>query len=138
MRLSEVQKNKLLTELSFRSSRSSGPGGQHVNKVNTKVELRFSLSDSHIFTATEKQLIGQKLAGRINLNEEIILVSDAERSQLANKEEVLRRFFSILEYALTPVKKRIKTKPTFASKKKRMENKKKLASKKQLRKKPEQ
>lgn len=137
MRISEERKNKLLSEVKFSASRSGGPGGQNVNKVNTKVEIRFNVPESEVFSEQEKRIINFKLANRINTVGEIVLVSSVERSQLRNKEKVIEKFFTLIEKALTPVKKRIKTSPTKSSKLKRLEGKKLLARKKQNRKKPE-
>lgn len=137
MQLSEQKRNQLINEIKLSATRSSGPGGQNVNKVSTKVELRFALMQSNVFTEPEKQTIRVKLASRINSEDELILVSSDERSQLRNREKVIDKFFMLLEKALTPAKKRIKTKPTRASKVKRLENKKLLSKKKSNRKRPE-
>lgn len=137
MILPEYLKEKLLSEVEFSASKSSGPGGQNVNKVNTQVELRFSVIHSEFLSAHEKELLLIKLKNRINSAGELILVSKAERSQLRNKGKVTNHFFSILEQTLTPAKKRIKTKPTLASKKKRLDAKKIKSKKKQLRRPPE-
>ena len=137
MQLSEQKRNQLINEIKLSATRSSGPGGQNVNKVSTKVELRFALMLSNVFTESEKQTISIKLASRINSEDELILVSSDERSQLRNREKVIDKFFMLLEKALTPAKKRIKTKPTRASKVKRLENKKLLSKKKSNRKRPE-
>ena len=137
MIFSEYLKNKLLSELEFSASKSSGPGGQNVNKVNTQVELRFSVMDSEFLTEEEKELIFIKLKNRINSLGELILVSKAERSQLRNKEIVINHFFSLLEQTLTPAKKRVKTKPGPAANKKRLKFKKIKSEKKQLRRPPE-
>ena len=136
MVLSEEVKEQLRSELNYTASRSSGPGGQNVNKVNTRVELRFAVLDSQILSFGQKKIMLQKLGSRINQNNELIMVSEAERSQLRNKERVTQLFFELLEKALTPEKKRIKTKPTLASINKRLERKKNRSLKKQLRKPP--
>ena len=137
MQLSEEQKNQLISELKFSASRSSGPGGQNVNKVNTRVELHFFISDSEVLTIEEKERLFAKLKNRINAEGELILTSQSERSQLANKEKVTELFFTLIEKALTVPKKRKKTTPTAASRIKRLESKKNVALKKQLRKPPE-
>ncbi len=136
MQLSVEQREQLGKELKFTATRSSGPGGQHVNKVSTKVELRFSIGQSVFFDELKKQKLRLKLAGKINKEDELILVSDTERSQLKNKEKVSERFFRLVEDALTPEKKRIKTKPSKAAKLKRIEAKKQLSEKKKMRKNP--
>lgn len=134
MFIAEERKRKLETEFAFSASRSSGPGGQNVNKVNTRVELRFSVFSSAFLTADEKQKIHIKLKNRINSEGELILTAQSERSQWRNREKVLAKFFELIETALTPTKRRIKTSPTSSSRIKRLENKKKMSLKKQLRK----
>jgi ribosome-associated protein len=123
-------------ELHFSASRSSGPGGQNVNKVNTKVELRFSIPGSILLSDEEKELVMEKLKKKINSEGELILVSQAERSQLKNKEKVVGKFYILLSRALTPRKKRRPTKPSQASKEERLETKRKKAEKKDRRKNP--
>ncbi|MFV0593810.1 MAG: alternative ribosome rescue aminoacyl-tRNA hydrolase ArfB [Draconibacterium sp.] len=137
MRLSEEIKKQLETECTFSASRSSGPGGQNVNKVNTKVELRFSVELSQVFSDDEKSILFKKLKNRINSEGELILASDAERSQLRNRIKVTVLFFDLIEKALTPPKKRFKTKPTLVSRLKRVESKKQHSEKKSRRKPPE-
>lgn len=137
MRLTETRKQHIKSELKFSATKSSGPGGQNVNKVNTRVELHFNLKESDVFSNAEKRTIRFKLANRINSDGEIFMASSVERSQWRNKERVIERFFELVEKALTPVKKRIKTSPTKASRIKRLEGKKLLAQKKQNRRKPE-
>jgi ribosome-associated protein len=134
MFISEERKKGLQTEFIYAATRSSGPGGQNVNKVNTRVELRFSVDKSLYFSAIEKSKIRFKLKNRINSEGELILVSQVERSQWRNKEVVTQKFFILIDNALTPTKKRIKTSPTKSSRLKRLESKKKMSQKKQLRK----
>lgn len=137
VRISEERRNRLLSEFKFTSSRSSGAGGQNVNKVNSRIELHFNLDESNVFTSDEKQILKFKLANRINSEGEIFMASSVERSQLQNKERVIQRFFELVERALIPKKKRIKTNPTQASKIKRLEGKKLLSQKKQMRERPD-
>jgi len=120
-------------ELIFTSSRSSGPGGQNVNKVNTRVELRFNLTGSALLEEGEKWKIHSALGNRINKEGFLILVSQSERSQLANKKKVTERFYKLLQKALLPLKKRKPTRPTLASKERRIESKKLQSRKKALR-----
>ncbi len=134
MVISEERKKRLETEFVLSASKSSGPGGQNVNKVNTRVELRFSITASASLTTAAKHKIHIKLKNRINSEGELILVEQSERSQWRNREKVTAKFFDMIETALTPIKRRIKTSPTFASRVKRLENKKKMSLKKQLRK----
>jgi len=136
MQLSEEKKQQLDKEFKYTASRSSGPGGQNVNKVNTRVELRFSVSQSVVFNKRQQSLLLQKLSNRINANDELIITSESERSQWRNKENVKNLFFRLVEAALTPPKKRIKTKPTASSRLKRLQKKKQLAEKKVRRKSP--
>jgi ribosome-associated protein len=137
MKLSQSQKEELLSEVTFSASRGGGPGGQNVNKVSTKVELRFPVNESQSLTETQKQRLLSKLKNRITTTDELVLTASSERTQWRNREKVTQKFFELIEKALTPPKKRIKTKPTKASKLKRIENKKKQGQKKQLRKPPE-
>jgi len=137
MHLSHSIRENLLSEVSFSASRGGGPGGQNVNKVSTKVELRFPVNDSETLTETQKQRLLSKLKNRITISGELVLTSSAERTQWRNREKVTQKFFELIEKALSPPKKRIKTRPTKASKLKRLENKKKQGQKKQLRKPPE-
>ena len=120
-------------ELHFSASRSSGPGGQNVNKVNTKVELRFHVASSTLLSDEEKILLIEKLVKKINSEGELILVSQTERSQMKNKEKVIEKFYSLLTRALTPRKKRKPTKPSQASKEERLEEKRMQAQKKERR-----
>ena len=121
------------SEFIFSASRSSGAGGQNVNKVNTKVELRFSIPDSQLLSDDEKATLLSKLAARITDNGELIVVCQTERSQLKNKEEAIEKFYDLLKKALTPRKKRKPTKPTLASKEKRLDDKRIKSIRKALR-----
>ncbi len=127
----------LSKELEFTTSRSSGPGGQNVNKVNSKVELRFSLFDSKILTDEEKQIIFVKLYHHINSDGILSVTAQNERSQVQNKEITIEKFYQWIQIALTPVKPRRKTRPTKASKERRLETKQVQSQKKENRKKPD-
>lgn len=128
------KREKLLKEITINAVRSSGPGGQNVNKVNTKVELRFDVRNSESLTARQKVLIEVKLGNRINDKGELVITDQSSRSQFKNKSAVIERFILLIELALKRQKKRIPTKPTKSSKLKRLDNKKRLSTKKQLRK----
>lgn len=137
MKFTEEQKQKLTTEFIFTATRSSGPGGQNVNKVSSRVELRFSIIKSSFLSDLQKERIRIKLKNRINAEDELILVSQSERTQPGNKEKTIALFFALVEKALTVSRKRIKTAPTLASQEKRLEKKKITGQKKQMRKPPE-
>ncbi len=121
-------------ECRFRTSRSSGKGGQNVNKVETKVELLFDISSSALFDDEQKALLLQKLAARLNADGRFSVVCEEERSQLKNKELAVEKAIALMEKALKPVKPRKKTKPSQASVEKRLDNKKRVAEKKRERK----
>jgi ribosome-associated protein len=123
-------------EFIFTASRSSGPGGQNVNKVNTRVELRFDVLRSILLSTEEKEAILAKLASKINAEGELIFVSQSERSQLMNKEKVIEKFYLLLTRALTPVKKRKPGRPSKAAKEMRLEEKRMQAEKKERRLRP--
>ncbi len=135
--LSEYQKNKLIQELSFSAVRSSGPGGQNVNKVSSKIELRFHVSASDILNEEQIITLLSKLKSKLTIENELIITVQTSRSQLKNKEEAIAKFFQLIERALKPVKKRKPTKPTVTSLLKKAENKKQQSQKKLLRRKPE-
>ncbi len=117
-------------EMQFQASRSGGAGGQNVNKVNTKVELRFHVENSELLTEEEKALVQEKLGNRITNDGYLQVVCQTERSQLQNKELCVQRFYELLRQALTMQKKRSATKPTRSSVRRRLESKKKQAEKK--------
>ena len=129
-----VDQELLIKELNFITSRSSGKGGQNVNKVETKVELRFDVLNSSVFTEEEKERIQLKMKNRISNEGIVIISSDSERTQLGNKRKVIDLFMELIEKALIKPKKRIKTKPTKTSKEKRLKEKKIQSDKKQFRK----
>lgn len=137
MVLSEEKKDKLLAETRLSASRSNGPGGQNVNKVSTKIELRFPIETSKVLTEFEKHTLLIKLQNRINSAGELIVVSAVERSQWKNRQKAETKFLELIEKALTKQKKRKKTQPTTASKIKRIEHKKQQSIKKSYRKPPE-
>ena len=120
-------------EFIFSTSRSSGPGGQNVNKVSSKVELRFNLIFTAIFSEEEKELIFKKLKNKINKDGELILVSQSERTQLMNKLAVTEKFYDLVSKALTLPVKRRSTGPTLTSKLKRLDSKRNRGNIKQMR-----
>jgi ribosome-associated protein len=123
----------LKSEFIFQASRSSGPGGQNVNKVNSKIELRFSIQDSSVLTDDQKTILLTKLATRINAEGFLVVASQRNRSQLDNKDDAILKAIHLIEKALKPVKPRKRTKPTKSSIEKRLTEKKINADKKQNR-----
>lgn len=119
----DIRDRNFQDEFVFQASRSGGPGGQNVNKVSSKVELRFHIANSALLNEDEKTIIAEKLVNKINNLGELILVSQDERSQLQNKEKVIEKFYYLINKALTTQKKRLNTKPTKASVEKRLESK---------------
>jgi len=126
----------LIKELSFKAIRSSGAGGQHVNKVSSKIELTFDLDASKILTDKQKLLLIKNLSNRLTKENILILFTDESRSQHKNKEIAKNRFIEIIKKGLIIPKKRKATKPSKASVKKRLDSKKKTSEKKTSRKKP--
>lgn len=106
---------ELIPELIFQTARSGGKGGQNVNKVESKVELRFDVGASKILDDEQKALLLSKLQNRITAKGVLMLYHQTERSQLANKELVTEKFFRLIKQALTKERPRKATKPTLAS-----------------------
>lgn len=132
-----LNKDQILTELQFKAIRSSGPGGQHANKVSSKVELSFQLNTSNGLTEREKKRIQLKLHNKLTNDGVLILQCDESRSQHKNKQLVIKRFFKLLEKSLIVPKPRRKSKPTRSSIEKRLKGKKIASLKKINRGKPE-
>jgi ribosome-associated protein len=128
-----ITSESLASELEFSSSRSSGPGGQNVNKVNTKVTLRWSVTNSIILSSEEKELLIQKLSTRLTTEGVLLLSAQEKRSQSQNKEEVLRKLDTLLGKAFAKKKKRKVTKPSKSAVQSRLDKKKKHSDKKKMR-----
>lgn len=126
----------LVKELKFKAVRSSGAGGQHVNKVSTKIELFFDLNASKTISDKEKERLLLKLGHRLTKENILQLQCDESRSQHKNKELAIKRFLEMIQTALKIPKKRRKTKPSKSSIEKRLKSKKKAALKKVNRTKP--
>lgn len=120
-------------ELTIEFVRSSGPGGQKVNKTSSKAVLRWNVDASTAFTPEEKAVIKEKLANRINREGELYLDSDTQRSQHQNRANVIGLLNRLITEVLTPQAERIATRPTKSSKERRLEDKRRQARKKQLR-----
>jgi ribosome-associated protein len=123
----------LQSELEFSASRSSGPGGQNVNKVNSKVTLKFDIRNSSILTDEEKTILLSKLASRLSTEGVLILTSQDNRSQLQNKEAVMAKLDTIVTKAFEKRKARRATKPSKGSVRERIKKKKQHSEKKQWR-----
>ena len=132
-----MEKDKLITELQFKAVRSSGAGGQNVNKVSSKVVLSFDLKNSKVLSEDEKALLEMNLASRLTNEQILILNCDEDRSQLKNKEIVTKRFLAIIEQGLHIPKIRKATKIPKSVIRKRIKDKKTLSETKKNRKKPE-
>jgi ribosome-associated protein len=123
------------TEFIFSTSRSGGPGGQNVNKVSTKVELKFDVQNSALLTDEEKVIVQEKLSSRINKEGFLYLTAQETRSQLQNKQLVIEQFYQLLNGAFVKKKKRKPTKSTYTARLKRLTSKKQHGEKKSMRRK---
>ncbi|MCB4799781.1 alternative ribosome rescue aminoacyl-tRNA hydrolase ArfB [Neotamlana laminarinivorans] len=132
----KFNEDALLQELTFKAIRSSGSGGQHVNKVSSKIELIFHIPSSQVLTDLQKFRIEEKLKNRINNDGYLMLQCGETRSQHKNKAIITQRFLELIKGALVVRKKRIKTKVPKSVIKKRLNNKKHNAEKKANRRKP--
>ncbi|MDB5236411.1 MAG: peptide chain release factor 1 [Hymenobacter sp.] len=126
-----------LPEITFQTSRSSGPGGQNVNKVESRVELRWHLQDSQVLTDAQKALILEKVANQLTAEGLLLITAQDDRSQLRNKEIALARFHELLLKSLRRPKPRKATKPSKSAVRKRLEGKKLHSDKKANRRKLE-
>ena len=132
-----MEKGKIISELNFKAVRSSGSGGQNVNKVASKVVLTFDVDNSEALSNEEKQIIKSKLASRLTVDSVLILNCDEDRSQLKNKEIVIKRFLEIIKKGLVIPKIRKATKIPKSVIRKRIKDKKNVSEIKKTRRKPE-
>jgi ribosome-associated protein len=132
-----MNKDILLKEVTYKAVRSSGAGGQHVNKVSTKVVISFNLAKSEGLSDAEKVLLNKTISNRLTSDQVLILSCDASRSQLKNKNIVIRRFLEILTEGLKVQKKRLPAKPSKNSIKKAKAKKSQRGELKKLRRKPD-
>lgn len=129
--------DQIVKELQFKAVRSSGAGGQNVNKVSSKVVLTFDLKQSQALTEEEKIVLESKLASRLTSEQLLILHCDEDRSQLKNKAIVIKRFLAIIRAGLFVAKERKATKIPKSAIRKRIKDKKSLSDIKQSRRKPD-
>jgi ribosome-associated protein len=132
-----MENQKIISELSFKAVRSSGAGGQNVNKVSSKVVLTFDLKNSQGLTDEEKLLVKTKLFSRLTTDGVLILNCDEDRSQFRNKEIVTKRFLELIKNALHIPKERKPTKIPKSVIRKRIKNKKNMSEVKKNRRKPD-
>jgi Protein chain release factor B len=127
---------EIIKELRFKAIRSSGPGGQHVNKTASKIELTFDLENTKALSRQEKDLLKTKLASKLTKTQLLILTCEETRSQHRNKDLAITRFLRLLKANLRVPKKRRPTKPSKSTVRKNTERNTRHALKKALRKKP--
>lgn len=134
--MNDLKQHQLINELKFKAIRSSGAGGQHVNKTSSKIELTFNLEHSLALSEEEKTLLKIKLTSKLTKENVIILFCEETRSQHKNKELAIKRFLHLIKTNLVKPKKRRPTKPSRSSILKNVEKNKRKSLKKTLRKKP--
>lgn len=125
-----IENGGFLSEMNFQTSRSSGPGGQHINKVETKVQLSFDLKASKLLTEVEKELLLKKLKSKITEDGVLQVQAQEKRSQLQNKEIAIQKFYKLIQKGLEKKKVRKATKPGKGAIEKRLKSKKSQAEKK--------
>lgn len=126
----------LLSECTYQTAQSGGPGGQHANKVETQVTLRFSIPESEGLAPWQKERLIQQLQPRLTKDQVLLVNSNDTRSQHRNKELAQKRFLTLIRQALRPPKVRKKTRPSRRANQKRLDAKKRRGDKKKWRKPP--
>ncbi|MPR34588.1 alternative ribosome rescue aminoacyl-tRNA hydrolase ArfB [Salmonirosea aquatica] len=132
----KINPEELHPEVVFQTARSGGKGGQNVNKVETKVELRFDIPNSQVLRDEQKDFLLKKLANKLTNEGVLILYHQTERSQLANKEKVVRKFDRMIQEAFVVPRRRRATRPTLGSVLRRVKAKKQRSETKKMRRKP--
>ncbi|MCS6973923.1 MAG: alternative ribosome rescue aminoacyl-tRNA hydrolase ArfB [Cyclobacteriaceae bacterium] len=135
MLISKVTVKQIAPELKFLYSRSSGPGGQYVNKANTRVQLRWNITTSQVLNEDQRAILLKRLSHRLTRGGELVLNASSSRSQSANRKSAFQKLESILNQVFTFARPRRATTPTAASHKKRLEKKKHHSEKKAWRRK---
>ena len=136
MHENKIDPEMLHSEVVFQTARSGGKGGQNVNKVETKVELRFDIPNSQVLTDEQKDFLQKKLANKLTNEGVLFLYHQTERSQLANKEKVIRKFDRLIREAFIVPRSRRATRPTLGSVLRRVKTKKQRSDTKKMRRKP--
>lgn len=131
-----ISEEEIAREVRFRTSRSGGKGGQHVNKVATKAEAYLDIPNASCFSSDQKELLLKKLASKLTVQGVLQVTSEEERSQLLNKERAMKKLVALLRKALKPVKPRKATRPTRSSVEKRLQQKALRSLQKESRRKP--
>lgn len=132
-----IKVDTILSEIVLSTTRSSGPGGQHVNKTETKVVLRWDVERSQLITEAQKEVLLKRIGRKLTSEGHLLITSQAKRSQLANKADAMHKLDKLLEKAFAVAKKRKATKPGKAAVAKRIKSKKLQGEKKKWRKKIE-
>jgi ribosome-associated protein len=125
-----------LAEIIIRATPSSGPGGQHVNRSSTRIEAVWNVAGSPVLTDAQRNRLQARLATRLDGDGDLRIVASGHRSQLRNREEALERLAGVIARALAIPKARRATKPTRASKERRLETKKRRGETKRERRRP--